>query len=55
MTISNIENGKNYPSMINFENLLNVLDCSFIEAFNFAHKNSNKNLITHNYKLKKQP
>lgn len=29
-TISNIENGKNYPSLINLENLLNVLDSSFL-------------------------
>ncbi len=45
-TISNIENGKNYPSMINLENLLNVLECSFTEAFDFEHKNSNEDLIT---------
>ena len=44
-TISNIGNGKNYPSMINLENLLNVLDCSFIEAFDFEHKNTNENLL----------
>ena len=34
-TISNIENGKNYPSMINLENLLAVLDSSFLDAFDF--------------------
>jgi len=44
-TISNIENGKNYPSMINLENILNVLDSSFLEAFDFEHKNSAENLI----------
>lgn len=44
-TISNIENGKNYPSMINLENILNVLDSSFLEAFDFEHKNSTENLI----------
>lgn len=44
-TISNIENGKNYPSMINLENLLNVLECSFTEAFDFEHKNSSEDLI----------
>ena len=32
--------------MINLENLLNVLECSFIEAFDFEHKNSNEDLIT---------
>lgn len=44
-TISNIENGKNYPSMINLENILNVLGSSFLEAFDFEHKNSTENLI----------
>lgn len=44
-TISNIENGKNYPSMINLENILNVLEISFLDAFDFEHKNSNENLI----------
>lgn len=55
-TISNIENGKNYPSMINLENLLNVLDSSFMEAFDFEHKNSDKDLITQIIdKLKSNP
>lgn len=55
-TISNIENGKNYPSLINLENLLQVLDCSFIEAFDFEHKNSNENLLSPiNQKLKENP
>lgn len=45
-TISNIENGKNYPSMMNLENILNVLDCSFVEAFDYEHKNSKEDLIT---------
>ncbi|MCD7878430.1 MAG: helix-turn-helix domain-containing protein [Candidatus Gastranaerophilales bacterium] len=44
-TISNIENGKNYPSMINLENILNVLESSFTEVFDFEHKNSPENLI----------
>lgn len=44
-TISNIENGKNYPSLINLENLLDVLESSFLEAFDFNHKNNQKNLI----------
>ena len=44
-TISNIENGKNYPSLINLENLLDVLERSFLEAFDFNHKNDQKNLI----------
>lgn len=44
-TISNIENGKNYPSMINLENILNILDSSFTDVFNFEHKDENENLI----------
>lgn len=55
-TISNIENGKNYPSMINLENLLEILGCSFLEAFDFEHKDTNDNLITQiNQKLKDNP
>ena len=55
-TISNIENGKNYPSMINLENILNVLESDFIEAFDFEHKNSGKNLIAEiNNVLKNNP
>lgn len=55
-TISNIENGKNYPSMINLENLLDVLESSFSEAFDFEHKNTNEDLLTQiNKKLKDNP
>lgn len=55
-TISNIENGKNYPSMINLENLLSVLGCTFIDAFDFEHKNNRDNLIIQiNKKLEENP
>lgn len=55
-TISNIENGKNYPSMINLENLLTVLDSSFLDAFDFEHKNTDADLLTQiNQKLKDNP
>ncbi len=55
-TISNIENGKNYPSMINLENLLVVLDSSFLDAFDFEHKNTDADLLTQiNQKLKDNP
>lgn len=55
-TISNIENGKNYPSMINLENILRVLNSSFIEVFDFEHKNTNNNLMTQiNQQLKNNP
>ena len=55
-TISNIENGKNYPSLINLENLLNVLDSNFLEAFDFDHKSAAEDLIFQiNQKLKDNP
>ncbi len=55
-TISNIENGKNYPSLANLENLLRILDSSFLEAFDFEHKNSPEDLILLiNEELKKHP
>lgn len=55
-TISNIENGKNYPSMINLENILTVLDSSFLDAFDFEHKNTDADLLTQiNQKLKDNP
>ena len=55
-TISNIENGKNYPSLINLENLLDILDCTFVDAFDFEHKNNHKDLLnTIIQKLKANP
>ena len=44
-TISNIENGKNYPTLINLENITNVLNVSFLDVFDFEHKNESSNLI----------
>lgn len=44
-TISNIENGKNYPSLINLENIVKVLNVNFIDVFDFSHKDDNHNLI----------
>lgn len=55
-TISNIENGKNYPSIINLENIINALGTSFVEVFDFEHKDSIDNLITViNEKLQANP
>ena len=55
-TISNIENGKNYPSLVNLENLLNVLNSSFLDAFDFEHKNNSEDLISQiNEKLTTNP
>ena len=44
-TISNIENGKNYPSMTNLEAILKVLDSNFLEVFDFDHKMPVENLL----------
>ena len=44
-TISNIENGKNYPSLVNLENLLSVLNSTFLDAFDFEHKKEAEDLI----------
>ena len=55
-TISNIENGKNYPSLMNLENILNTLKSNFLEAFDFEHKKDKSNLIIEiNQKLKENP
>lgn len=55
-TISNIENGKSYPLLSNLENLLDVLNYSFLDAFDFYHKDSNEDLIKQiNEKLKNNP
>ena len=44
-TISNIENGRNYPSMLNLENIIQALNTTFLEVFDFEHKNTNENLL----------
>lgn len=55
-TISNIENGKNYPSMINLESILCVLESSFLDVFDFEHKKTPENLIDEiNIILKNNP
>lgn len=53
-TISNIENGKNYPSMTNLECILNVLNYNFLDVFDFEHKDSNENLLEKIQELLKQ-
>lgn len=44
-TISNIENGRNYPSMLNLESIIQALNTTFLEVFDFEHKNTNENLL----------
>lgn len=43
-SICNIENGKNYPTIQNLEKIVNVLDVSFMDVFNFEHLQSNEDL-----------
>lgn len=55
-TISNIENGKNYPSMSNLENIVKALNTSFLEIFDFEHKDTDENLLNRiNEVLKNNP
>ena len=55
-TISNIENGKNYPSLTNLENIAKVLNTTFMNIFDYNHKRNNENLINEiNILLKQNP
>lgn len=45
-SISNIENGYNYPSFQNLEKIAFVLDTNFVNIFKYEHHNEDKNLIT---------
>lgn len=55
-TISNIENGKNYPSLANLENISSILDETFMSIFDFEHKNKPDDLIVQiNQKLQENP
>ena len=44
-SICNIENGKNYPSFMNLEKIINVLGVSFIEVFQFDQHQDTINLM----------
>jgi len=55
-SISNIENGRNYPSFQTLENIIKILDTTFIEVFKFEHKQDTKDLINEiNSMLKNNP
>ncbi len=55
-SICNIENGKNYPSFLNLEKIINVLDVTFTDVFKFEHHQNVTNLITEiNEILSKNP
>lgn len=45
-TLSNIENGRNYPSFMTLEKILEILKTDFIDVFKFKHYNEPKNLLS---------
>ena len=44
-SLSNIENGRNYPSFMTLEKILKVLKTDFIEVFKFTQHNEPENLL----------
>ena len=55
-SISNIENGYNYPTFQNLEKIANALDSTFIEIFKFEQHAKNEDLIKEiNIMLEKNP
>src|SRR5574344_2188866 len=44
-SLSNIENGRNYPSFSTLEKLLIILNSTFIDVFKFSHLNKNDDLL----------
>ena len=45
-SISNIENGRNYPSFQTLENIIKILEVSFIDVFKFEHKQNHQDLLS---------
>jgi len=45
-SISNIENGYNYPSFQNLEKIIKVLDVSFVDVFEFEQHQGEKDLLS---------
>ncbi len=55
-SISNIENGRNYPSFQTLENIIKFLDVSFLDVFKFEHKQESQHLLAEiNTILNKNP
>ena len=55
-SISNIENGRNFPSLQTLENIIKTLNTSFAEIFEFEHKKEASNLLDEiNIMLKNNP
>ena len=44
-SISNIENGYNYPTFQNLEKIANILNVTFVDIFKFEHHKEAENLI----------
>lgn len=44
-SISNIENGKYYPTAENLDKILNILEIEPTELFSFTHHNDNEKMI----------
>ena len=55
-SISNIENGYNYPSIQNLEKILKILDSTFVEIFSVEHLQDDEVLLKEiNLMLQKNP
>lgn len=55
-SISNIENGYNYPSFQNLEKIANALNVTFVDIFKFEQHKETENLIVEiNQILKNNP
>lgn len=55
-SVSNIENGRNYPSFQTLEKIIRALGISFTEVFKFSHKQSCQDLLNEiNNMLKEHP
>ena len=45
-SLSNIENGRNYPLFTTLEKILAILEVDFIDVFKFQHHDTHKNLMS---------
>ncbi len=53
-SLSNIENGYNYPSFKTLDKLLEILKIDYLEVFNFEHHNAPDDLIAEIVRLLKE-
>ncbi len=55
-SICNIENGKNYPTLLNLEKIIKILNVSFIDVFNFGQAHEKDYMLEKiNIMLKNNP